>query len=86
MLFYDSALVIDFETGEELYIEWSDIFLIVDYKDKRPMVMFEPTKSLKKGDDCLAVTFCGDECKFAKGIYKAAKLLKRMHSIVKISH
>ena len=60
--------------------------MIVDYKDKRPMMIFEAAKSLKAGDECLAITFCGDECKFAKSIYKAAKLVKRMHSKLKIMY
>ena len=76
----------DFDSGDELCIEWTDIYLIVDHNDKRPMVMFEPAKSLKKGQKCLAITFVGNECKFAKGLYRAATLLKKMNSKIKISY
>ena len=82
----NSAFLSDTETGEELYIEWKNIWLIESYKEKRCMVMFGNPRSLRKGDDCLAIAFDDKDHKFAKGVYKEAILVKRMHSKLKVNY
>ena len=82
----NSAFVTDFESNEELYFEWKELYIIESYKEKRAMIVFGESKSIKKGGDCLAVTFVDDTFKFAVGTYKSAKLLKKMPTKLKISY
>lgn len=81
---YFSASLTDFETNEEIFVEWKYIYLIESYKEKRSMVAFESGKSIKKGGDCLAIKYKGDECKFAMGIYQNATLEKKQHSKLRV--